>query len=232
MASADDPAPYRRDPATAPVYHPPRNDAARVNVGRRRPKPKRRLPPEVLDDGEVRALLAACGPVAPTGLRNRALIAILYRGGLRIAEALDLYPKDLNRRTGEVRVLRGKGDMFRTSAIDPGGMAIVERWLDARAALGLDGRSPLLCSLHGNRLTEGYVRRLLPRLARKAGIEKRVHAHGLRHTRAAQLRAEGVDLLVISRQLGHKSIITTARYLDHLAPRAVVEAIGGRAWNT
>src|SRR5688572_13827290 len=229
ISMRDAPAPYPRDP-DAPYRHPPSPGPSRPNVGRRRAKPRRRLPPEVLDDHEVRALLAACGPVAPTELRNRALIAILYRGGLRIAESLDLYPKDLNRRTGEVRVLRGKGGLWRTSAIDPGGMAIVERWLEARSALGLNGTSPLLCSLHRNRLTEGYVRRLLPRLARKAGVEKRVHAHGLRHTHAAQLRAEGVDLLVISRQLGHRNIITTARYLDHLAPRAVVEAIGAREW--
>ena len=68
------------------------------------------------------------------------------------------------------------------------------------------------------------------RLAARAGIDKRVHAHGLRHTHAAQLRAEGVDIAIISRQLGHASITTTARYLDHLAPRAVIEAMRRRTW--
>jgi site-specific recombinase XerD len=67
-------------------------------------------------------------------------------------------------------------------------------------------------------------------LGRKAGIYKRCHAHGLRHTMAAQMRAEGIDILVISRQLGHRSISTTARYLDHLAPMAVVEAVRKREW--
>ncbi len=70
----------------------------------------------------------------------------------------------------------------------------------------------------------------MPRLARRAGILKRVHAHGLRHTHAAQLRAEGVDIAVIKRQLGHSSIVTTVRYLDHLNPVAVVEAMRGRVW--
>ncbi|MCH7839991.1 MAG: hypothetical protein IID38_07125, partial [Planctomycetes bacterium] len=55
-------------------------------------KPRRRLPPEVLSDAEVCALMRACGRYAPTGLRNRALIALLYRAGLRINEALTLYP--------------------------------------------------------------------------------------------------------------------------------------------
>ena len=63
-----------------------------------------------------------------------------------------------------------------------------------------------------------------------AGIAKRVHPHGLRHTHAAQLRAEGVDIGIISKQLGHRSISTTAVYLDHIAPYAVVEAVRAREW--
>ncbi len=74
------------------------------------------------------------------------------------------------------------------------------------------------------------MRRLFPRLAARAGIEKRVHAHGLRHTHAAQLRAEGVDIGIISKQLGHSSIATTARYLDHIAPQDVIERMSERAW--
>ena len=79
-------------------------------------------------------------------------------------------------------------------------------------------------------VSSSYIRRLLNRLGEQAGIAKRVHPHGLRHTHAAQLRAEGVDIGIISKQLGHRSIATTARYLDHIAPWAVVEAIRGRAW--
>ena len=71
---------------------------------------------------------------------------------------------------------------------------------------------------------------MLKRLAARAGIDKRVHAHGLRHTHAAQLRAEGIDIAIISRQLGHASISTTARYLDHIAPTAVIDAIRNRTW--
>jgi len=78
-------------------------------------------------------------------------------------------------------------------------------------------------------MSDAYVRVMLKRLTAKAGIDKRVHAYGLRHT-AAQLRAEGVDIAIISRQLGHTSITTTARYLDHLAPTAVIEAMRQRNW--
>jgi integrase/recombinase XerD len=200
----------------------------------------RRLPPEVLTDDEVAKLMRACSHRAPTGIRNRALIALLYRTGLRINEALSLYPKDLELDKGTVRVLNGKGGRSRTIGIDPGAAAIVQRWLDARSRLKVDatvkpsqcanGRHPVFCTLDGQSMSASYVRVMLKRLAFKAGIEKRVHAHGFRHTHAAQLRAEGVDIAIISRQLGHTNITTTARYLDHLAPTAVIEAIGRRSW--
>lgn len=194
-------------------------------------RPKRRLPPEVLTDAEVGALMDVCGRYTPTGLRNRALIALLYRAGLRINEALALYPKDLDLPEGTVRVLHGKGGRARTVGLDPAAAEIIERWLEARLRLGFDGGQPVFCTHTGHALADGYVRRLFKRLAAQAGVEKRVHAHGLRHTHAAQLRAEGVDIAIISRQLGHTSISTTARYLDHLAPRAVIDAMRSRIWS-
>lgn len=193
--------------------------------------PKRRLPPEVLTDAEICALMNACGRHAPTGIRNRALIVLLYRTGLRINEALNLFPKDLQLTDGSVRVLKGKGGKARTVGMDLGAIAIVERWLDARSRLSLSGRQRLFCTLRGQPVATAYIRVLLKRLAAKAGINKRVHAHGFRHTHAAQLRAEGIDIAIISRQLGHTSISTTARYLDHLAPRAVIETMRGRGWS-
>lgn len=193
-------------------------------------KPKRKLPAEVLTDVEVCALMKACGRHAPTGIRNRALIALLYRTGLRINEALNLYPKDLELTDGSVRVLNGKGGKARTVGLDPGASAVIERWLDTRKPVGLTGHQRLFCTLGGKAMKSSYVRVMLKRLGMRAGIVRRVHAHGLRHTHASQLRAEGVDIAVISKQLGHASISTTARYLDHLAPKAVIEAIRSREW--
>lgn len=193
-------------------------------------KDRRRLPPEVLTDAEVRALMDACGRYTPIAIRDRALIALLYRSGLRINEALSLYPKDLELNEGSVRVLFGKGGRSRTVGVDNGAAAIVERWLTVRARLGFEGRQPLFCTRRGRSMANAYVRVMLKRLAARARIEKRVHAHGLRHTHAAQLRAEGVDVGIISKQLGHSSITTTACYLDHLAPRAVIEAMRQRTW--
>ncbi|QYK49752.1 MAG: tyrosine-type recombinase/integrase [Phycisphaeraceae bacterium] len=209
----------------------------------RRPKPKRRLPPEVLTDDEVRALLDACGRYTPVALRNRALITLMYRAGLRVSEALALQPKDVDLENGVIRVLHGKGDRYRAVGLDPGAAAVVAAWLaergrGQRVAAPANGETdpvaaaPLLCTAYGTPVTTGYVRRLMKRLGRQAGIAKRVHAHGLRHTHAAQLREEGVDVGIISRQLGHRSLLTTIRYLDHVQPTAVVDAMRGRVWET
>ncbi len=198
---------------------------------RQHPPRRRRQPAEVLTEDEVRRLLRACSSKAPTGVRNRALIAVLYRGGLRIGEALALKPKDLDGEARTVRVLRGKGDRSRTVGLDPGAFALVERWLDVRSDLGISSRKPLLCTLQGGAVKDAYVRALLPRLAQKAEIEKRVHAHGLRHTHAFELACEGHPLHVIQAQLGHASVSTTDRYISHLAPQQVIETMRAREWS-
>jgi site-specific recombinase XerD len=176
------------------------------------------------------ALLRACSARAPTGIRNRALIAVLYRGGLRISEALALLPKDVDPSQGTLTVLHGKGDRRRTVGMDPAAFALLERWLDRRNTLGLSGRRPIFCTLAGEPLDSSYVRRLLPRLAAKAGVDKRVHPHGLRHAHAAELAAEGVPVNVVQQQLGHGSLATTDRYLRHIAPAERVAAMRAREW--
>jgi site-specific recombinase XerC len=89
-----------------------------------------------------------------------------------------------------VTILHGKGDKRRTIGLDPGAFAVVERWLDVRTKRG-NARAPVICTLKGKAVAAAYVRALMPRLAARAGIEKRVHAHGLRHTHAAELALEG-----------------------------------------
>jgi site-specific recombinase XerD len=190
----------------------------------------RKLPPETLTGGEVCALLGECNAHASTGVRNRALLTVLYRGMLRTSEALDLMPKDFDVKAGTLRVLHGKGDKHRLVGLDETACAIVARWFDRRERHDLNGRHRLFCTLGGSRLNSSYVRTLMKRLGHAAGIEKRVHAHGLRHTGAAEMLAEGFDIGVISRQLGHRSIATTAKYLDHISPQRVIDAARSRKW--
>ena len=156
--------------------------------------------PEVLTREEVRALIEACGHSA-TGLRNRSLIVVLWRAGLRVSEALALQPSDLDAAAGTLRVPRGKTG-HRTVGLDPEALALVGQWaLHRRAVLGLKGRKPLFCTLRGVVLRPSYVRSLLKRLAKRAGVERRVHPHALRHTMAAELLREGASVRHIQLQL-------------------------------
>jgi site-specific recombinase XerD len=76
-----------------------------------------------------------------------------------------------------------------------------------------------------------YVRAALPRLARKAGIERRVHAHALRHSFASELAAERTPMNVVQTVLGHANLATTDAYLRHINPVIVIEAMRSRSWS-
>jgi site-specific recombinase XerD len=189
----------------------------------------RRYRAEVLSQAEADALITACSATSKTGIRNRALITVLYRAGLRISEALALRPADFDPERGTVRVMDGKGHKPRTVGLDPGAMATVQRWADRRREAGIRGRV-LLCTLAGGAMSPQYARAMLARTARKAGIERRVVPHQMRHTHAAELVAEGVPIHVIRDQLGHSSLAVTDRYLRNVAPGEVIAAMQQRRW--
>jgi len=198
-------------------------------IGQTPPNKGRKFPAEPLTEAEVGALLRGCSLRAPTGIRNRALIAVMYRAGLRVSEALALRPADVNLADGTLRGLHGKGGRSRTVGLDAGAMDAVTRWMDRRREYGFRG-GPLFCTLHGTPVSDRYVRDMLKRLAAKAGLEKRVHPHGLRHTHAAELVREGVPVNVIRDQLGHASLAVTDRYLRNVAPADLIALGKRRTW--
>jgi integrase/recombinase XerD len=183
----------------------------------------RRRPPEPLTRDEVLAILRATDPSLLGGCRDRALIVLLWRTGLRIKEALDLEPWDLDLAAGFLRVRHGKGDKDRVVAIDPAAVPHITAWLDRRAAIPhLPPRAPVFCTFTqpfpGEPIGAPQVRGRLKLLAERAGVEKRVHPHGFRHTHATELAMEGIPLNVIKDQLGHDSLAVTERYIARLAP--------------
>jgi site-specific recombinase XerD len=192
--------------------------------GQASPVKGRTFPAEPLTPAEVAAIIGGCSATSRTGIRNRALLALLYRSGLRIAELLALKPSDVNLAAHSIRVTHGKGNKATTRGFHPTADDALARWLDTRRELGLRN-GPLFCTLDGRPLYPQYVRLLLQRLAAKADIDKRVHPHGLRHTFADELRRAGVDVVTISKLLGHSSIVVTARYLDHLTNGQAVAAL-------
>ena len=186
-------------------------------------------PPETYTEAEVESLQKACGrPQYPTNARARALLGLLYGTGLRISEALDLTPGDVDVEQRAVYVRRGKGGKHRHVGLPARHLPALDVWLKARQKLGLNGVHPLFCTLAGRRMDASYIRQLLPRLGRKAGMAKRVHAHAFRHSLAADMASEMVPLTVIKRALGHSNIAITDRYIDHVRPDHVIEAMAAR----
>ena len=191
-----------------------------------RKKGKGSLPGESYSPAEMKTLLEQFNTRCLVPTRNKALAVVMWRCGLRCFEALALMPGDVA--DGIIRVLHGKGNKPRTVAIDPHGMQVLQAWLDRKQKLGIGG--PIFSTRQGRPLQTSYVRQFLPRMAAKAGIAKRMHAHGLRHSCACDLADEGQPLRVISKVLGHASFATTQTYLDHLGHGDVVDALKARTW--
>ena len=195
----------------------------------------RKLPAEPLTDEEALGLIKACSSRGPSGVRNKALVTLLWRTGLRCSEALDLAMRDVNLTAGTVRVREGKGRKARLVAIDPMAASVVENWLSKRAELGIGRSAPLFCQITqgraGRPLQSSYVRHLLKRLGKRAGIEKRTHPHGLRHSFASGLADASFKLPHIQHLLGHANLATTARYISLLNPKDALDAVRAREWS-
>jgi len=200
------------------------------------PSSRPHRPIEILVPRDIHALSARCSRRASTGVRHRALIAVLYGSGLRISEALAIHPRDIDLDGLAITVHAGKGARRRVAALLPDAVDAIQRWLDRRAQLGLSGQHVLFCTVGrgaagphptapGGALTREYVARVLRRLAVRAGIQKRVHPHGFRHSHADLLRRRGFDVEEIRKQLGHRSLLVTGLYLDHLGSHDLTDRI-------
>lgn len=187
------------------------------------------MPGRAASFNEARQLLAVCGKGA-AGARNAAFIALTYGAALRCQEALDLKPRDITCDTNGcvIDVVCGKGGEPRKALMDPFFRVYLERWLERRSKLGINGHAPVICgiteskcanALGGSRGTKGkavsgaLMRATIARLAKKAGIQQRIHVHGMRHGWATESERAGMPLTAIQAQLGHKSLATTARYI-------------------
>ena len=190
----------------------------------------KKLPAEILTPEELLRLIEKCGG-GKIGVRNQALVVLGWRAGLRISEALELLPKDLDRTSQTIRVLHGKGNKSRAVGLDQKAWQFLEKWIAIHSELNLSPAVPLFCTLKGGQINDRYIRALMSRLAKQAGIAKRVHFHGLRHTMAFELASEGVPLHLIQQQLGHSNLAITSRYISHLNPAETIAAMKSRNWD-
>lgn len=212
-----------KSPITQPGYR----------AGEPSPNRNRRFFADTLTRDEVMALVDGCN-CGPSGLRDRALIVLLYRTGLRISEACNLRLHDIDLDRGTIRV---RGTKTRTSdrTVGIGQMATehLADWLDVRnRELKIPPVGYVFCCIsrheRGNAVKPAQIRQKLHRLSAKAQIGKRVHPHALRHTFASELADERVDIRIVSKALGHSNVAITDRYISHLNPTAVLEVMGSR----
>lgn len=187
-----------------------------------------RFPARPLSREEIISLVSSFGP-GFCGRRNAALVMLIWRSGLRIAEALALTSEDIDIDRGCVTVNHGKGNKLRVVGFDDSVIVSLGEWLETRGNW-FNGDTPnlLFCTTRGDAIDPSYIRHMLKRKGKQAGIEGRVHAHGLRHSHAFELHKEGVPLVHIADQLGHSNISTTNQYLRHLDPSERIGRIRNR----
>lgn len=177
-----------------------------------------------LETSEVERLLAAVDTTNPIGLRDRAVIEMLFSGGLRVSELVNLDVDHINTERGEFMV-RGKGQKDRPIFISPSAAVWIGRYLDSRK----DGGRPLFIHYSGvadsadggmyTRLTVRSVQRLVKRYAVAAGLTKDVTPHTLRHSFATDLLINGADIRSVQGLLGHANIATTQIYTHITDPQ-------------
>jgi site-specific recombinase XerD len=192
------------------------------------PKKPKRLP-KVLDPKVLDALLAAPDLGKPQGLRDRAMLELLYGAGLRISELVSLDLGQLDLREG-VAIVHGKGSKERLVVFGEPAARAVELYLrDGRPELAGDGdQTALFLNRAGGRLTARYVQMVIKRHALAAGIAEDVHPHLLRHSFATHLLDGGADLRVVQDLLGHSSANTTQIY-THVSQARQAE-VTKKAW--
>jgi len=180
------------------------------------PKIRNRLPTYLRVD-EIDKLLEAPNLATPLGLRDRAMLEVLYSTGLRVSELLNLRMSDIDMRIGCVRCI-GKGDKERLVPIGRKAIAAVEQYLaQGRPKLARPSAPPphshvLLLTMAGKRLSRVGIWKILHDYGTKLGLRGRLTPHKLRHSFATHLLERGADLRSVQLMLGHADISTTQIY--------------------
>jgi len=178
----------------------------------RGPKRGRRLP-KFLTGEEIGRLLAAPRAGAAGGVRDRAVLELMYSAGLRVQELVNLDDGDLDLANATVRV-RGKGRRERLGIVGSHARDAIRAWLASRPrpASTARGPRPLFTNKLGGRLSVRGVARLLEKHLQTAGLAGRASPHTLRHSFATHLLDAGADIRSVQELLGHKSLVTTQIY--------------------
>jgi integrase/recombinase XerD len=177
-----------------------------------------RFLPETLNELQVSRLLEGIAPDAPRGLRDRAILELLYASGLRVSELVSARLEFLDLESRIIRVT-GKGSKTRLVPVGKKACAALQAYLQRErpALVGRKTGSEIFLSRRGTKLTTVRVWQIVKDCARFAGLDLNVYPHLLRHSFATHLLGGGADLRVIQEMLGHADIATTQIY-THVDP--------------
>jgi integrase/recombinase XerD len=169
--------------------------------------------PETLNELQIEQLLDSVDQQAPLGLRDRAMLELLYASGLRISELAGAKLENLNLEEGVVRVT-GKGNKTRLVPVGRKACAALAAYLERERPQLVRPRtgSEVFLSVRGARLTTVRIWQIVKAVARRSGLEANVYPHLLRHSFATHLLGNGADLRIIQEMLGHADISTTQVY--------------------
>lgn len=178
--------------------------------------------PGVLSEREVRALLAAPDAETELGIRDRAMLEVLYASGLRISELADLERPDVNLRQGVLRV-SGKGGKERLVPLGDSASRCLSRWMAGpREQWAAAGSEHVFLSRRGQGLTRQALWQRIRKYALELGFGARLTPHKLRHSFATHMLDHGADLRVVQMLLGHADLATTQIY-THVAQARLKE---------
>lgn len=186
----------------------PRNPAETLSL----PRPERHLP-ETLNPGDVRRLIESVGPGDPQGLRDRAMLELLYSSGLRVSEICNARLENLDLDAGFIRIT-GKGNKTRMVPIGAPAVSAMNDYLDSGRPDLVKPRTgaEIFLSIRGKKLTPQRIWQLIKQYAARAGLDINVYPHLMRHSFATHLLGGGADLRIIQELLGHADISTTQIY--------------------
>jgi len=168
--------------------------------------------PEVLTAEEQTALLRQPNPRYPTGERNRLMLSLMLNTGLRLSEATGLQWRDLDLNTGKLFVRQGKGAKDRVLWVGERSLTLLRSWRSRQAETMERVQVHVFTTLSGGPVSARYVQQMLKRYATRAGIEKHVHPHLLRHTFATDLHRTCKNIRLVQKALGHADLSTTMIY--------------------
>lgn len=178
------------------------------------PRPEYRLPKDILTSAQVEAILATCDVGAPLGLRDRAIIELLYSSGLRRFEACNLRLWDVDTEEHIVSVRQGKGKRDRIIPMGERAALWIRKYIDeARPQLAMEPDSGhLFLTMFRVALVPERVSDIVRAAAKAAGLKRTISAHVFRHTMATMMLDGGADIRFVQAMLGHANLSTTEIY--------------------